>query len=491
MNGIDRRTFLKRAALAGAAAALPLPFRPASAAADPAEVGAWSSQIPLGIVGIHAALLRTGEVLYYELRGSAGQGSRARLFDPTTHASANVNIPFNRDIMCSGMSFLPDGRLLATGGEPDDHTEPNGTGNPYTTVFNPATDGWSDSDRMQFVRWYPSNVLLPNGEVLIMGGWSGPGSGEQFIKPIESYDPTSDAVSRLPASADRWLGLYPRTFLLWNGQILKAGPGVRSLRFNPTLNRWFSVADMNGGERKRGSAVLLSGGQKVLTCGGKSAGGRITATSEMIDMSATQPQWRLVDPLNEARQNHNLVLLPDATVLCVGGGNGPGQWKSPVGQTELFDPDAEAWKRMASQTTNRTYHSTAILLADGRVISGGANTGESEETTVEIYRPPYLFRGARPTISSVNPINLNPGDTCTISTPNAAGVDRVVLLKPGANTHSTNFDQRHLELNFTTGAGQVRATIPNNRALVPPGYYMLFILNGSGVPSVARFVRLS
>jgi hypothetical protein len=342
---------------------------------------------------------------------------------------------------------------------------------------------------MEFVRWYPSNVLLPSGRVLIMGGKPGP--NENFVNQIEAYDPTTNTVSRLPASSDRWVGYYPRTFLLWNGQILKAGQGMQTLRFDPSLNRWFVVGDMKGGDRKDGAAVLLSGGQKVFTCGGKSKEGQIKASSEMIDMSAVDPQWRLVDPLTRARHNHNLVLLPDGTVLCVGGGNDPAHWRSPVSLTELFDPGNETWTPMASQSTNRTYHSTAILLRDGRVISGGANTGEPEETTVEFYRPPYLFKGARPTISSVSPSRLHHGDICTISTPNATGVDRTVLLKPGTNTHSTNFDQRHVELDFLAGSGQIRAQIPTNPALVPPGYYMLFILNGTGVPSVARFVHVS
>jgi hypothetical protein len=486
VNRIDRRTFLKHAALAGAAAALPPRIRLGSAQAGPAQVGQWSSQVVLGIEGVHAALLHTGDVLYYELRGSAGQGSRARLFNPVTQATATIDIPFNRDVMCSGMSFLADGRLLATGGEPDDTTEPRGTGNPYTTLFNPGTNTWVDSAPMQFVRWYPSNVLLPSGRVLIIGGRARPGS-ENYIKAIESYDPGTDTVATLPTSADKTMGLYPWTSLLWNGQVLKAGPAMRSFRFDPALNRWFFVAEMKGGNRSSGSAVVLSGGRKVLACGGHGPTGTITATSEVIDMSAPQPQWRLVDPLTEPRHNHSLVLLPDGTVLCVGGGNVPEQWKGPVGLSELFDPATETWTPMASQTTNRTYHSSAILLRDGRVISGGSN----RQTTVEFYRPPYLFRGARPTISSVNPSNLGYGSTFTISTPNAAGVYRVVLLKPGANTHSFNFDQRHVELTFSTGAGQVTATIPTNPSLVPPGYYMLFILNGSGVPSVARFVHVS
>jgi hypothetical protein len=491
MRRIARRTFLRTVALAGGAAALHTRVGPAFAAPDPAQVGAWSSRVPLGIVGIHAALLHTGKVLYYELRDEPGTGSRARRFNPTTLASVSLDIPFNRDIMCSGMSFLPDGRLLATGGEPDDTSLPLGIGNPFTTLFRPSTNTWSDSDRMEFIRWYPSNVLLPSGKVLIIGGTAGPTGSDNFIKAMEIYDPTSDTVSRLPASADRWMGLYPKTFLLWNGQVFKAGPSSQTFRFDPVLNKWFAVAEMQGGDRRRGSAVILSGGRKVLTCGGVSLEGQVIASSEVIDMSAAQPQWRVVDRLTQARNNHSLVLLPDGTVLCVGGGSVQAQWRSPVGLTEMFHPDTETWTPMASQNTNRTYHSTAILLPDGRVISGGANSGNPEERTVEFYSPPYLFRGARPTISSVSPRRLRHGESCTISTPNASRIDRMVLLKPGANTHSMNFDQRHVELSFRTGAGFLTGRIPTNRALVPPGYYMLFILNGSGVPSVARFVRIA
>jgi hypothetical protein len=486
--GIDRRTFLKGAAVMGGTIALG--SRVLSSFADPAQIGAWSAQIPLGIVGIHAALLGDGTVLYYEVIGSTGIGSKARRFNPVTFTSTNVDLPFHRNIMCSGMSFLPDGRLLATGGDPDDGLADSGVGNPYTTIFDPATNTWSDHDQMEFARWYPSNVVLPDGRTLIIGGQAAPG-GNSNIKVMEVFDPNTLQVSRMPTGSTRWMGLYPRTVLLANGKVLKAGKSVRTLRFDPSVSKWTYVDDMLGGDRKEGSVVLLPGNMKVMVCGGRSVTGTITSSAEVIDMSDPSPQWRLVGSLNKARKNHSVVILPDGTVLIVGGGSAAQSWGSPVGLTEMFDPVTEIFTPLASQTTNRTYHSTAVLLADGRVISGGANSKAPEQYTVEIYSPPYLFRGARPTITSVSDATLSWGDSVQITTPDAAGIAQVVLMKPGADTHQMNFDQRRVGCTFTTTASSVMATLPSTAQANPPGYYMLFILDTALVPSVATFVHVA
>jgi hypothetical protein len=485
--GIDRRTFLKGAIVMGGAA-VALGSHVLSSVADPAVIGSWSAQIPLGIVGIHAAVLANGKVLYYEVIGSA-IGSKARLFDPVTFAITDVTLPFHRNIMCSGMSFLPDGRFLATGGDPDDGLADSGVGNPYTTLFDPATNTWSSGEQMDFARWYPSNVVLPSGQTLIIGGQAAPG-GNSNIKVMEVFDPNTLQVSRMPTGATKWVGLYPRTVLLANGQVLKAGKGVRTFRFDPAVPKWYFVDEMLGGDRKQGSVVLLPGNMKAMVCGGRGLDGTITGTAEVIDMSDPSPQWQLVGSLNRARQNHSVVILPDGKVLIVGGGSAPQSWGSPVGLTEMFDPETEVFEPLASQTTNRTYHSTAVLLPDGRVISGGANSKAPEQTTVEIYSPPYLFRGGRPTITSVSSANLSWGASIEITTPDAADIDQVVLMKPGADTHQMNFDQRRVTCPFTTTMSSVIATLPSTAQANPPGYYMLFILDTSLVPSVSTFVHV-
>ncbi len=156
---------------------------------------------------------------------------------------------------------------------------------------------------------------------------------------------------------------------------------------------------------------------------------------------------------------------------------------------ELFNPNTGEWTVMAPQIVPRTYHSTAALLADGRVISAGTNDRGSMQQTYEIFSPPYLFKGARPTITAV-PSTLSYGANFTITTPDAASITRVALLRPGASTHADDFDQRYVDLTFTLGTGQITATAPASGNYAPPGYYMLVIVNSNGVPSVMRFLDL-
>jgi hypothetical protein len=145
---------------------------------------------------------------------------------------------------------------------------------------------------------------------------------------------------------------------------------------------------------------------------------------------------------------------------------------------------------MASQTVQRTYHSTAVLLPDGRVVSAGSDNGVATQVTYEIYSPPYLSKGARPVIKSA-PTSLTYGKKFNITSANASSITRVALVRPGATTHADNFDQRYVDLTFTVGSGTISATAPLNGSEAPPGYYMLVIVNSNGVPSVMPFLQLN
>jgi hypothetical protein len=135
------------------------------------------------------------------------------------------------------------------------------------------------------------------------------------------------------------------------------------------------------------------------------------------------------------------------------------------------------------------YHSTALLLPDGRALSAGQDNGPGQ-FTAQIYSPPYLFRGVRPVISSI-PQSIAYAHPFTINTPNAANINSVVLMKLGNVTHSVTFDQRLIELSFVhSGSTSLIATSPPNANRAPPGYYMLVVLNGNNVPSVAKMVRV-
>jgi galactose oxidase-like protein len=242
--------------------------------------------------------------------------------------------------------------------------------------------------------------------------------------------------------------------------------------------------------------VLLPGLTKVLALGGNrtdplpptSWRGAPTNGAEILDLSQPTPAWRSVAPMLVARQFPNAVLLPDGSVLAVGGGQ-LGEYEKPVRLAERFDPSTETWTAMAVEHTPRCYHSTALLLPDGRVLSAGMDHGKFARTG-EVYSPPYLFAGPRPTIAAV-PTEVAYGQAFTIATPEAANVARVALLRPGSVTHAFDFEQRYVALSFSADAsGGLTAHMPTSHAEAPPGWYMLFLVTEGGVPSRAAFVHL-
>jgi hypothetical protein len=477
--------------LVAAAAALSVaPGNPASMGAvargarfGPASIGRWSPPVDVGLVGIHAALLKTGDVLLW-MFPSDQPGSEARLIDPVTGDNTDVSIGVRRDIFCAGQSILPDGRVLVTGGMRYGSTGDDGTRN--VTIFDPATSTWSKAQSMKRPRWYPTNVQMPDGSTLVFGGQRTDG---QTIREVESYDPATGAWTELPRSAEKLMALYSKFVVLPNGLLFRAGDDEDTHLFHPDTSSWSFVDVMNFGYRDGGGVVLLPGLQRVLTAGGRRDRTGATRTAEDIDFSHPSPNWTYTSPMHHGRFELNLVLLADGTALAVGGAKGPGLYDRPVRIAELYDPTKDVWTDMAAQTAQRTYHSTALLLPDGRVVSAGSDLG-SLQSTVEYFSPPYLFRGPRPSITSA-PSTLGYGQTFTISTPDASAITRVALVRPGAATHANDFDQRYVDLSFTAGSGSVMATAPADANMAPPGYYMLFILNSKGVPAIAPFVVLA
>ena len=188
-----------------------------------------------------------------------------------------------------------------------------------------------------------------------------------------------------------------------------------------------------------------------------------------------------------ARRQINAVLLPDGKVLVTGGSSGAGfnNASTPVFPAEMWDPVTEAWTTMASAQVPRLYHSAALLLPDGRVLTTGGN-GYPD---TEVFSPPYLFKGARPTISTA-PSSVAYGQSFFVGTPDAADVTSVTLIRLGSVTHAFNQNQRINRLSFTQTTGGLNVEEPANANLAPPGHYMLFIVNSYGVPSVASFVQV-
>ena len=191
-----------------------------------------------------------------------------------------------------------------------------------------------------------------------------------------------------------------------------------------------------------------------------------------------------------ARRQNNGTLLPDGTVLVTGGSSGSGfdNSSSPVYAAELWNPSNGAWTTLASASVYRGYHSTAVLLPDGRVLNAGGNK-TTGSTTYQVFSPPYLFKGVRPTITSA-PASAAYGSTFFVQTLDAASITKVTLIRLPSVTHAFDANQRLNYLPFTPAVGGLNLTAPPSANVAPPGHYMLFLVNGSGVPSVAAILVL-
>lgn len=440
------------------------------------QQGQWTAPFPWPIVGIHTHLLPTGEVLSFGKKGTP------RVWNVSTNAFTGVSSTYL--MFCSGHAYLPDGRLLVTGGNiSHDH------GLPYANIFDPTTRRFTRVAPMAQGRWYPTSTTLANGEVLTTAGAD---SNAVMVGVPEVW--TGSAWRQL-SGADLVLPYYPWMFQAPNGSVFEAGPESQTRYLNTEdLGAWTPVATSLYGDRPAGSAVMYEPG-KVLIVGG--GGGTATSlptnTAEIIDLSAATPTWQTTGSMAFPRRHLNATLLPTGEVLVIGGTRGPGYNDSTltIHQAEIWSPETGVWRTVAANAINRIYHSTAILLPDGRVLSAGAGaqSGAVDQLNAEIYSPPYLFQGTRPSITSV-PAELSYGVPFTLATSNDSSIDKVTLLRLGSVTHSFDQNQRFVKLTFEAQTGGLSVTSPLSGNIAPPGDYLLFIVNRQGVPSTGRFVRL-
>lgn len=465
-------------------------------AVPPDQFGAWSAVSTWPLIAIHTHLLPNRKILAWNANYAGGQ-AEVTLWDPNSpNVFTPVPVPSNRpnanNIFCTGHAFLPDGRLLISGGHID-----NGVGLPFTNIYDFSTGAFTQlgaASDMNQGRWYPTNTTLPNGEVLVV---SGDVTGGNVNRLPQVWQTNAGGNWRSLTTASEFsLPLYPWMHVAPNGRVFNSGPDQVTRFLNTAgTGAWTAGPTSNFGYRDYGTSVMYDSG-KVLILGG----GQPTNTAEVIDLNAAAPAWRYVRPMAFARRQVNATVLPDGKVLVTGGTRAPGfnNEAEPVYPAELWDPEAGGdglgrWTTLTSMQMRRLYHSTAVLLPDGRVLSAGGGQGAGafyNNSNAELYSPPYLFKGARPTVSSA-PANVTYGQRFTVGTPQAAAVTRVTWVRLSSVTHSFNQDQRFSRLTFTRTTNALSVSAPSNRNLSPPGYYMLFILNGNGVPSIARVVRIS
>jgi Galactose oxidase-like, Early set domain len=465
------------------------PPRRLMAAGPPSEVGQWSGKTHIDVTGIHAVMLPTGKVLFFTY-GASQQGIAA-LWDPATGQRKRVDPPGGDNLWCGGQTLLADGRVLIAGGNaPKTHELFNGLDTIYT--FDPWTETWLFHGRMREGRWYPTTTTLPDGRVLITSGRVRDGSGN-INEDVDVFTPNPDPTrpGTIETVARRWLNLYPMQHVIPDGRVLVSGPsGVDVGIFNPANWGFAPIGPKPRGNHAKGSAVLLpdgpGGSSRVMVIGGVGED-----EVEIIDGANPAAGWARRAPLPQARRNTNSVLTPDGAVITIGG-NLEDNYIGAQKEALRYDPAADAWTPLAAQDEERGYHSTALLLPDGRIMSAGDDGpsdlgGQSDE--IEVFSPPYLFKGPRPQITSA-PAAVPYGSTFGVGTPDG-DVAKAVLVAPGATTHANDMHQRLVPLAMTRTAGGLQLTAPATTSIAPPGHYMLFLVNAAGVPSVARFVHLA
>jgi hypothetical protein len=224
---------------------------------------------------------------------------------------------------------------------------------------------------------------------------------------------------------------------------------------------------------------------KILYVGG----GLTTNTAETINLNASTPRWRWTGSMAYPRRHLNAVVLPTGEVLVTGGSRGTifNDYKRPVFAAELWSPATGLWTTLASNAVPRVYHSTSILLPDGRVLHTGSGDAGPDQRNAELFSPPYLFNGARPEITGV-PDSVGYGTSFSVLTPQAAEIVKVSLIRLGSTTHAFDMNQRFQRLSFTRLADGLSVSVASDPNRTPPGHYMLFVLNGNGVPSVGRII---
>ncbi|MEM9820683.1 MAG: PA14 domain-containing protein [Bacteroidota bacterium] len=469
--------------------------------------GAWSSVVNLPIAPAAAANMPDGRLILWSARdrlafgGNLGRTYTA-VFDPSTNTSQELLIQnTSHDMFCPGISALPDGRVLVSGGSSSNKS----------SVYDPFNGTWSAGGDMNIARGYHSSVTLASGAVMVIGGsWSGGVGGKDaeiwsektgwFSIPGLPVDVITDGInSSQPIQHDDY---FPWLWVAPDGRVLHAGPSASMHWIDPTGVGSYTSAGQRGNDTYSisGTTVMYDIG-KVLKTGGSGTFENDTPANDrcyVIDMNGSgNPQVTQVGDMAVSRVYHNSIVLPTGEVMAVGGipiANAFSDQNSRL-TPELWNPNTQQWTTLASMTVPRNYHSIGILMTDGRVFMGGGGLCGGCSTNhpdAEIFSPPYLFNNngtlaSRPVINSA-PNTVSYSSNINVST-NAA-ISSFALVRMSAVTHSTNNEQRRIPLSATSLGGNQYQLAIGNRNLLPPGQYMLFAMNAAGTPSVAKVMRI-
>ena len=500
--------------------------------ATPHPTGLWST-LPyrMPVNPVHAALLHNGKVLVVQGSGNDPsvtdfQAAIWNLQDGTVNVIHNLAW----DMFCNGMVIMQDGRVLINGGtlkySQMAHTVGTGQDDPFeglpnTSIFDPDTNSLIDAPPSQHGRWYPTLIELNDGRIMTFSGLDEIGNTNQTM---EFFTPSGTNVAISAPVPSPWSPeLYPRMHLLPDGKIFYSAPTSDSHLFDPATNSWignstldsvpgtppstvaWTIYGLGTEDRTYGTSVLLpltpanNYNPKVFIMGGDNPA---TDTTELIDLGQPMTQWRWQQgpKMAQPRVEMDATILPSGNVLVFGGSANDEDASTASLRAELYDPNTNTFSSAGSNTIARLYHNVALLMPDATVVIAGGNPAQGVyEDRIERYEPAYLFNAdgtpaKRPAIGTGLPATITYGTTFLVPTPDAANISSAILIKPGSVTHSFDMDQRFVGLSFsvaqTGSAGSLIVTGPPNSNIAPPGYYMLFLVNSSGVPSVASFVQV-
>jgi hypothetical protein len=482
--------------------------------------GAWQV-MPFNspVRGIHAVVLKNGNVLLVAGSGNDPAAFAAGTFTTAVYNPRNgtfTNVPTPADLFCSGHVQLADGRVLIMGGNKD-YPAADGShgykGLKDSYIFDPDTMAYTRVNDMSSGAWYPSATVMGNGDVISLGGLGEDSSGTVATQYFSSTQQRWLSLNEANQSWSFW-GLYPSMVLMQDGRLFYTGshvfgnglPGTGASIYDYGANTITPVTGLQQKDvRDQSMSVLLppAQDQRVLTLGGGNIDSNPDANrlTDLIDLKQATPVYQpgpllptgtltggVAQTAAQGKMYLSAVLLPDGKVFETGGGLH--NRADPVYEASMFNPVTNAFTPgMAVDPVPRGYHSSAFLLPDGRVMSVGNNPGDGTfDMRVSVYSPPYLFKGSRPQILSVAGNQWAYGTTKQITVDGP--ILKASLIRPEAVTHSSDPNQRYVDLPMTVTGTTIGLNLTSNPNLAPPGWYMLYVVGTNGVPSVAQWVQV-
>ncbi|MGC5563270.1 galactose oxidase-like domain-containing protein [Streptomyces sp. FR-108] len=375
--------------------------------------------------------------------------------------------------------------------------------------FDPVAEKYIKVDPMNEARWYPTLTTLSDGKILSLSGLDEigqlvPGKNEVYDPKTKKWTYT-DGVRQFPT--------YPAISLMQNGKLFysgaNAGYGPDDVGRDPGIwdletNKFKKLKGMSDPKLlETAGTVLLPPAQdeKYMVIGGGGVGESKLSSKKtrIVDLLADDPKFTDGPELEKGTRYPQYSILPDDDVLVSGGSEDyRGRGDTNILQARMYDSKTNEFKRVADPLVGRNYHSGSILLPDGRVMFFGsdslyadkANTKPGKfEQRVEIYTPPYLFQGSRPTLSG-GPKTVERGGTAAFTSKHSSAIKSARLIRPSASTHVTDVDQRSIALDFEKTKDGIEVTVPKSRNLVESGWYMLFVTDDQGTPSKAQWVKI-